>query len=163
MYQPCLNHFIFQSECEFRSEMAGKILSWFYLKLISIIRQINHLKWCVLDKVSLNIKRTFAGKSRCSYPTCNETRNVHRISDHNRQIIAVQSKVYIPINATACPNHANFVQWGDVSSLIDHPRLEFTKAYVEDMFNLLTNGALISDAPAESRKSLLFFVWSLWK
>lgn len=108
----------------------------------------------ILDKIFLKIKRTISTKSQCCYPSCREKVNLKKISDFVRQSIAVQTKVYVPINAVACPNHSSSEVWLNANSLVTQVGSEFTKEYLEDMFCLLTNNSLKSHTPAESRKSI---------
>lgn len=106
----------------------------------------------------LNIKRTTCSNARCTFPTCFSKANLSKISHHFRYTIAVQLKVYVPANARICPNHANIEQWLQVNSLICHPYSEFTKAYIEEMFNFLTNSSIMFGTPESRKKHTTFSV-----
>lgn len=106
----------------------------------------------VLAKFFLKIKRTITTKTRCCYPSCKESEHLKTIPDSVRQQIAIQTKVFVPPQAVACPNHFPFDSWLNVSSMIQFDGAEFTKEYLEDMFYLLTNNSLKSYTSAESRK-----------
>ena len=56
----------------------------------------------ILEKISLNIKRTAASRRKCNYPKCKNKQNLSRIPKELRYQIAIEERVFIPFNVNAC-------------------------------------------------------------
>lgn len=95
--------------------------------------------WNSLGKLQLKIKRTVRTKTHCCFPNCRAFQKLKRLSTANRQFITVNEKVYIPPNAVVCDEHEPMNIWRNCGSLIENDAHDFTKALVEDMFQLLTS------------------------
>lgn len=80
-----------------------------------------------------------------------ETKNLSRISKDLRYQICVDKKVFISLNAVACPIHINEQSWSNVREYFyENEEFDFTKNHIQDMFQLLTNPPLKS-GPKASR------------
>lgn len=103
----------------------------------------------ILGTICLNIKRTAASKSKCSFPKCKEKKNLKTIKKEVRYRVAVEEKIYIPQQSVACENHIEAIEWIQVArSMEDHA--DFTKEYLENMFQLLSNPPKKLDEAKES-------------
>lgn len=104
----------------------------------------------VAQKIELKIKRTAASRRSFNHPMCGVTRNLVTISKEKRYQIAISEGVFIPLHAVACYNHIEIDSWKNVKELIVPEYSQFTKNYIEDMFELLTNPSVKSGASKES-------------
>lgn len=119
--------------------------------VLLIIKWLNYF----LDKILLKIKRTASNKTRCAYPSCVVKQRLKRISSGIRRMIAIQLNKFVPQHSVVCDNHVTMDNWQNVNSAICFPSSEFTKEHIEDMFNLLTNESIKTDALLEPSNNLL--------
>lgn len=105
-------------------------------------------------RILLNIKRTSLSKIKCSFPLCNETSSLKRLSIQLRYDIATYQKVFVPSGSVACNRHMPYSVWKGVYGKIKKEQSKFTKEYLEEMFQLLTDSTLKMNGPLE---------WSTYK
>lgn len=99
----------------------------------------------------MNIKRTAATKRKCNHPSCWQTKKLKTIPIELRYKIAVDEKVFVPSNAVACQNHINSDAWKNVNQIIESESSEYSKQYLVDMFDLLSNPPSKISETKESR------------
>lgn len=85
---------------------------------------------------------------------CTATRDLTTISKEKRYQIAITEGVFIPLNSAACCNHIELETWKNVNALIQSENSDFTKKYIEDMFELLSKPPIKA---GESKESSVYF------
>lgn len=96
--------------------------------------------------INLTFQRTANSTRRCTFPDCNTTDNLHKVSNAVRFKVMIKTNTFIPNGARACAHHITEDRWNDVR---DCDRHWFTSKHIEDLINLLCNSKLekISAAP----------------
>lgn len=92
-----------------------------------------------IETINLKIKRTAESKRSCNHPLCVITTRLTQIPKEMRYRIAVEHKVFIPMNAVVCCNHILSETWLDVNECITSEKCKFTEKHLEEMFQLLSN------------------------
>lgn len=108
----------------------------------------------ILEKICLKIKRTAASKRKCNFPTCKEKEHLKTIPKEHRYRIAVEENVFIPHLAVSCVNHIEVNAWKQVAQLIED-NADYTKQYLEDMFQLLSKPPT---KIGEAKESSMYFI-----